>query len=180
MTNFEKDKNPNYDLLLDRIQSLENRLTHIESMLRIEWRGEKKAGIEEQLVDEKQRNEETESTVIEFGLAWLGSIVLLLGITFLMNYLDSLGFPLVSRIIAYFLTFLIIAFVYYQRNSFSILVNVISIFSPFLIFYITFSLYVTEGAPIIEHQFLALILLLLVVSGCHIHLACSSYSNYNG
>ena len=165
MANYENDKNPNNDVLLERIQSLEHRLASIESMLRIEWTGEKKSDFEALSAREVHTAEETESSVIENGLAWLGSIVLVFGIIFLMNYLDNLGFPLVSRIIAYSLTFFIIAFVYYQRKSFSVLVNVISIFSPFLLFYITLSLYVTAGTPIIENQFLALIFLLMVVAG---------------
>jgi hypothetical protein len=165
MANYENEKNPNNDVLLDRIQSLERRLTNIESMLRIEWAGEKKAGLEEAPGNEIYTSEETESTVIENGLAWLGSIVLVFGIIFLMNYMDNLGFPLMSRLIAYTLTFTLIAFVYYQRKSFSVLVNVISIFSPLLIFYITLSLYVTAGVPIIENQFITLMLLLMVAAG---------------
>ena len=78
MANFENDSNPNKDLLLERIQSLEHRLANIESMLRIEWAGEKKASSKEQLADEAHKAEEdkgqgeggSDHTICPFHVRW--------------------------------------------------------------------------------------------------------------
>ena len=37
MANYKNEKNQDYDYLLGKIQALENRLTSLESMLRVEW-----------------------------------------------------------------------------------------------------------------------------------------------
>ena len=67
--------NQNYDYLLGKIQSLEKRLSGIETLLKVEW-VEKSGGKDlEPITKEKLVVNNTESKIVEYGLAWLGSIL---------------------------------------------------------------------------------------------------------
>jgi len=163
MIEIDKDKSQNYNDLLDKIQSLEKRLSGIESILKVEWvdrAGEKKLEIAE---ENEHEDANTESKIVEYGLAWLGSIVLLFGIIFLLIYLDSLGLQITSRVAAYASTFAVITFIYFQQKTFPILVNVLTICAPLLLFCITLSLHFFSTNPIIAQPGLELILLLILV-----------------
>ncbi|MCK5468978.1 MAG: hypothetical protein KAI99_10715, partial [Cyclobacteriaceae bacterium] len=117
-----ENENPqNYELLSNKIQSLEKRLSSIESMLRIEWAGKEEKLKSSEKPEEGYTAENTESKIVEYGLAWLGSIVFLFGIIFLMTYTESLGYVISSRAIAYLATIMLVALAYYLRNSFPIL-----------------------------------------------------------
>lgn len=90
------------DSLVEKIKNLEVRLNRIESLLRIH------------LIDEDQQSKSienigqapatiklSESKIVESGLAWLGSIVFMLGIIFLTTFIENNGNPWLSKILAY-------------------------------------------------------------------------------
>ena len=163
MTNDPNEQNQNYDYLLGKIQSLEKRLNGIETLLKVEWvekSGEKDL---EPIIKEKLIVNNTESKIVEYGLAWLGSIVLIFGIIFLMNYTESLGYLFLSRGIAYLATILLIAVAYFLRNSFPILVYVLNICGVLLLYYITLRLHFFSDQPLIRQKSIGLILVLIII-----------------
>ena len=161
-----KDKNKdylNYDYLLTRIQSLEKRLSGIEKMLRVEWNEKTAANDIESIKEISNRSNNTESNIVEYGLPWLGSIVLIFAIIFLMNYTEGLGYLGLSRGFAYISTFILIGIAYYLRHSFPILVYVLNICGVLLLYYITMRLHFFSELPIISQKGIGIFLLLVVV-----------------
>ncbi|HAW51010.1 MAG TPA: hypothetical protein DCX54_01595 [Flavobacteriales bacterium] len=163
MSEIENKNNSENESLLSRIESLENRLTHIESRLRIEWVGKKEPAVGPSGIPEEHEEDSTESRIVEYGLAWLGSIVFSFGIVFLMSYLESLGYPVMSVAIAYIAAFMFIPISYFMRKSFPTLVNVLNIVGPILLFYITLRMHFFAEEPLLANQTLVLILMLVVV-----------------
>ena len=168
MTNPNDGDIHDHEYLLSKIQSLEKRLSSIESMLRIEWIQKKEES--EMKIDEEYTVERTESTIVEYGLAWLGSIVFIFGIVFLLSYLDSLGFFITSKIISYLSAFTLIAFSYYYRESFPILGKIVNFCAPLLLFYITVRLHFFTEQPLISQKWIGL-LLLMMLTGLQVYFA---------
>ncbi|MCK5207518.1 MAG: hypothetical protein KAQ79_05845 [Cyclobacteriaceae bacterium] len=159
-----ENENPqNYELLSNKIQSLEKRLSSIESMLRIEWAGKEEKLKSSEKPEEGYTAENTESKIVEYGLAWLGSIVFLFGIIFLMTYTESLGYVISSRAIAYLATIMLVALAYYLRNSFPILVHVLNICGMLLFYYITLKLHFFTEQPLIQQKSIGLLLLFILI-----------------
>ena len=164
MANIEKNHDQNYANLLDKIQSIETRLSGIESYLGIEWAKDPKKLINKKAPEDNGYTAEaTESKIVEYGLAWLGSIVFLFGIIFLMTYTESLGYVVSSRGIAYLATILLVALAYYLRNSFPILVYVLNICGILLFYYITLRLHFFSDQPLIQQKSIGLLLLFILI-----------------
>ncbi len=101
-----------------------------------------------------------ESRIGEYGLAWLGNIVLLLGISFLVQYLKN---PLISAIVGFASVGLIYGASYYSRKSFGYLSRLFAYCGHLLLFYITLQLHFFTESPLIESKIAATALLLIVV-----------------
>ena len=163
MTNLEDANETNYAGLLNKINALEKRLDGIESILRIEW-AQKEDEIKPNINPEDAYSaENTESKIVEYGLGWLGAIVFLFGIVFLMTYIEGLGYVLLSSASAYIATILLIAVAYYLRNSFPILVYVLNICSILLLYYITLRLHFFSDQPLIQQKSISLLLLFVLI-----------------
>lgn len=163
MPRTENENRHNYELLIEKIQSLEKRLSGIESMLRIEWVGEEQVLKPHAKPEELPTTEEAESKIVEYGLAWLGSVVFLFGIVFLMAYTESLGYLISSKIIAYLSTFILLTFSYFFRKSFPILVHVLNICGVLLLYYITARLHFFTEKPLISQMGIDLLLLFVII-----------------
>jgi len=159
MNTFEEKAN--YDQLAERVQLLEKRLTSMESLLRLEWRERENA----QESNQVYTAEHTESRLVEYGLAWLGGIVFLLGILFFMSYIHSIGYPVLSVIAAYVFTLLLMISAFGLRKQFPVLLNVLFICIPILLFYITLKLHFFTEQPLIATRGIAILLLLLLIAG---------------
>ena len=160
-----KDENIlNEDSLIKRITTLEKRLVKVESLLRLEYVGDKK--IQQSSIDEEETFtvDNAESHIIEYGLAWLGSVVFFFGIVFLMAYIAGLGYIGLSRIVAYAATFLLLGLAYFLRKTFSILTNVLNICCSILFFYITTKLYFFTEQPIIAQEAIVIALLFIIIA----------------
>lgn len=155
---------PDNQSLEDKIQSLETRLGKIEKILRIEWIGEAEEAEEaEKGLKKAGTNDTTESRIVEYGLAWLGSIVFLFGIIFLMSYIESLGYPVLSKAIAYIFTILVIGFAYNSRKSFPTLSYVLSICCVLLLYYVTIGLHFFSEEPLIPQKGIDLVLVFIII-----------------
>ncbi len=103
------DQESEMDEIRGQLNSMELRIRRLESALaypdahKIVSEGEQTRKIEEAVVSDTQTIEERglESQIGRFGLAWMGNIVLLFGITFLTQYLMTPGHQLVAVIIGF-------------------------------------------------------------------------------
>ena len=159
-----EDANSNQGPLVDRIKSLELRLRKIESILRIEWQGELEDTSVSPLTEDTYTAEHAETHIVQYGLAWLGSIVFVFGIVFLMSFTENLGHPLLAKIVAYLATFILLTSSYFLRKPFPVLANVLTICSSLLLFYITVKLHFFTEQPLLTQKGIAIFLLLLLIA----------------
>lgn len=152
-----------------KLELLESRLARLES----------KMGMLEKKVPETQKGftEEfesdinfnfglkslSESSIGEYGLAWLGNVVLLFGVIFLAQYINGLGYSLASAASGYVMAFGVLLVSYLIRNSHTNMSYLFSINGQFLVFYMTLRLHFFTPDPMIQSKPLALVLLILVI-----------------
>jgi hypothetical protein len=150
--------------VLELLRSLEKRVARIEEHLEIEEETEIHAGPG---IAEKETGAADESGIEfkigQFGLAWLGSIVILLGIAFLMAYTYGKGYTVLSSLFGYAATagFFIVARKW--RDSLPHLAAMLAIVSHLLLYYTTLRLHFFSDQPLIENKIIALVLLLAAV-----------------
>jgi hypothetical protein len=105
-----------------------------------------------------------ESQIGRFGLAWMGNIILLVGITFLTQYMMNLNHQLAAVVLGYLAaTSLFLVSGYLKRTnphlSFIFRMNSLAI-----MFFITLRLHFFSSAPLITGKTLAVILLMLIIA----------------
>ena len=101
------DQENEIDKIRSQLNSMELRIRRLESALACSdahntVSGDEQARkFEQAAVSDSQTDDERglESQIGRFGLAWMGNIVLLFGITFLTQYLMNLGHQLVAAFI---------------------------------------------------------------------------------
>jgi hypothetical protein len=152
------------EALSEQLHRLEKRISKIESVLSIdEWSIE----IEGEEIGSELKGEvktkKTESRIVEYGLAWLGSTVLVFGIIFLMSYTESIGYLIVSKIVAYLATVSLLTFAYFSRKTFPYLANVFYIASYLLFYYITVRLHFFTEDPLISSKGIVFFGLLILI-----------------
>ncbi len=100
----------------------------------------------------------------EFGLAWVGSAILFLGIVFLMAYAQSLGHRAIASATGYATTVgLYFAASFWSRSN-RYLSRVLLSSSLLLLYYTTMRLGFFSAAPLIANAYAALLLLIAVVA----------------
>jgi len=105
------------------------------------------------------KNESVESRVGEYGLAWLGTIVLFLSISSLMAYLYNNGYIVFSSILGYSLSVFVFVAVKYLRRTAPYLVLLLTLIGHILIYYTTLRLHYFSAQPLVSSMFITLILL---------------------
>ena len=155
----------------EKIDYLERRVSQLESLLGVRTvsHEEFKAYDRDLTVDElKQRpssaeNESAmESRIGEFGLGWLGSIVLLFGIVFISQYIQSSKEPLFSALIGYFASLVVFIIAKYISKSIPDLSFKFNMIIYILLFYITLRLHFLTNIPLITSPIIPLILLIII------------------
>lgn len=153
--------NSGYQELSDRLIALEKRVTLLESAKR-----------NEQVPAEEDENEEIsfkigqsgdtqyESNIGEYGLAWLGNVVLFFGITFLVEYLRISGYNVISSLFGFISVAGIFGFAYYFRISNPYMARIFNLNGYLLTFYVILKLHFLTADPIIANKAFGLILLL--------------------
>lgn len=155
-----------------RLKSLETRLTRLESVLVIperentDYSDEQAQPLEVSLNSEKTDVEEKglESQIGQFGLAWLGNIVLLFGIIFLTQYLMIQGYRFPSVILGYIAALSIFFLSTYLKKSNGPLSFMFKMNAQVLLFYLTLRLHFFSAAPIIVNYTISVILLLFLIA----------------
>lgn len=186
MSSSKNWDNPELEKLPEILSSLEQRIKRIEAKLGIEATETQLLSLniasDANLKDtESESNQEGdsffESSIVEYGLGWFGSIVLLFGITFLMTYTHNSGNVLLSTFIGYASVAGIFTISYYLRNSFPHLVYMLNISAFLLLYYVTLLLHYFSPNPLISNQIFALILLVAVI-GSQIYFAVQRNSEF--
>jgi len=165
MTGPVNDKNSNIEELLNKYDSLEKRISLIEARIGSAEIPLRKPQEEVQEFDISLGNgHDIEVKIGSHGLAWLGNIVLIFGIMFLMTYAQNLGYSLLPSILGYFLAGSIFFVAHKIRKSLSHLDFMLNFSGYILAFYVTLRLHFLTDHPVIS-QFgmgLAIILVLIV------------------
>lgn len=103
-----------------------------------------------------------ESRFGEFGLAWLGNLVLLFGIIFLMQYFQNTGLRTMAPVLGYISVAGLFAVSRYLRNSHQNMARIFSLNGYILLFVVTLKLHYFTKDPIISSTFAGLILVMAV------------------
>jgi hypothetical protein len=164
------DQNEEMEKILGRMHSLEVRLSRLENALSITdeesvFNTKQPLNQSDEPVSNTLSEEEQglESQIGRFGLAWLGNIVLLFGITFLTQYMISIGFRFFSFFLGYLAAAAIFSLESYLRKSNVHLSFIFSINAQILLFYMTVRLHFFSAAPLIPMKSIAIVILLLLV-----------------
>jgi hypothetical protein len=155
-----------------RLKSLENRLSRLESAFVIPGKetmnsSEEQVQTSEFLLNSKGINEEEkglESQIGQFGLAWLGNIVLLFGIIFLTQYLMIQEYRLLSVILGYLSALLIYFLSIYLKKTNVHLSFMFKMNSQVLLFYLTLRLHFFSNEPILSNKTASVLLLLFLIA----------------
>jgi hypothetical protein len=165
------DRDSELEKINNRLQSIELRLSRLESsgiiannepFLISELRDQ---GDDRPLNTETLQEEEKgfESQIGRFGLAWLGNIVLLFGITFMTQYLMILGQQILSVIFGYTAAAAIFFLANYLKKTNEHLAFMFRMNALILLFYVTIRLHFFTVSPVISDKTISLLLLLLLV-----------------
>jgi hypothetical protein len=166
------DQNEEMEKILGRMHALEVRLKKLEEALLStgdvkNFAEENSYSAEESRIITEINNEEEkglESQIGRFGLAWLGNIVLLVGITFLSQYLMNLGYGLISILLGYLSAAAIFYMGYYLVRSNSHLSFIFRINALVLFFYITVRLHFFTVDPLIQQKTISVLILILFLA----------------
>ena len=104
-----------------------------------------------------------ESNIGEYGLAWLGNIVLFFAIVFLWQYFNDAGKPIVSLIVGGLSVAGVFVMSHYFRRSFTYLSFMFNLFGYIILYYIILRLHFYNDKPLLANSVLSVILLLVVV-----------------
>jgi hypothetical protein len=166
------DQNEEMEKIRKSLQSLEVRLSRLESVLNktdneLYLRSNEQVQKVNTLLSPATINEEDkglESQIGQFGLAWLGNIVLLFGIAILTQYLMNQGHRFSSVFLGYIATASIFFLAGYLKKTNGHLSFIFKINAQILLYYITLRLHFFSTSPILPDKTISVILLLIVVA----------------
>lgn len=162
-------KKEDLEKILNRLDSIEERIASLETS--------KEQIRQLQSVSEDDTEEEDsgfsdlkisisapfESNIGEYGLAWLGNIVLFFAIVFLWQYFNDAGKPIISLIVGGLSVAGVFIMSHYFRKSFTYLSFMFNLFGFIILYYIILRLHYYNDKPLLLNQVFASILLLIVV-----------------
>jgi hypothetical protein len=166
------DQESELDKIRSQLNSMELRIRRLEST----WAysdagktintGKPAQKVEQDAVSDDLAGEEKglESQIGRFGLAWMGNIVLLFGITFLTQYLMNLGHQFVAVILGYIAAAAIYFLSDYLKKTNIHLSFMFKMNAQVLLFYITLRLHFFSAEPLISNKAFSVFLLLLIVA----------------
>jgi hypothetical protein len=172
MTNQESGRQPDDSSVRDKLNSLEDRIVLLEK----EILGLKQPETRTKPVEQPEDEDFTlklpwegaegvmESKFGEYGLAFLGNIILLFGIIFLTHFISSGGYPLVSFFIGISAFAGIMLLARYIRKSYQYLAFVFTLSGNILLFYTVVRLHYFTAPPVISNGIIV-VAMLLIISG---------------
>lgn len=168
--------------VFQRLQEIESRLSNLE-------KNTGKAKSREIYVnfdaDDKERDSakgssgEIESKIGEYGMAWLGNIVLLVGIIFILQFLDANGNLLFSTLLAYVSVIGIYSLAFFLKKQHAYMSRLFSYNGHLLLFIVTLKMHFIGVDPLIDNDFAGIALIMLVI-GALIYLSVRNTSQILG
>ena len=156
------------EAILEKLSLLERRVRIIEGEIGIKtlYRGEEVENRNLGTAGRKDAKEKRglESGFGESGLAWIGNIVLIFGIIFLMQYVQNKGQALLAEIIGYLLVSGIFMLAWFMRKTYATLSGTFNFSAMVLLFYVTLRLHFFDTVPLLSQEWPAILLLLAVVA----------------
>lgn len=167
MNHTDHSNSSESEQLLKRIQSIEKRISRIEHYLgSIKFtRGDLSSASsnipqkDHTLADFEKQEDNIELRVGESGLAWLGSIVLLLAISFLISYTKNIGHGILASLIGYSSALCILGVSHLLLKPFPHLVFVLKVSAHLLLYYVTLQLHFFTPQPLIQKTWINILLL---------------------
>ena len=160
-----------FDRLITRISDLEKRMVRLEGefvppnervMIRNSRTTDSYIAIEPQ--EATGQNESVESRVGEYGMAWLGNIVLLFGILFLTQFLQKNNQELYSLVFGFASVAGIYAAGYYTKKSFPYLSRLFTYNGHIMLYIVSMRIYVFAGSRVIDNALIGYGIVLLVIT----------------
>jgi hypothetical protein len=176
MINHDELKYEDLQKILKRIDSLEERIIRLESNKEIINQVQTVPGNEPGEEDPESFNlsislsSPFETKLGEYGLAWLGNIVLFFAITFLWQYFNDSGKPVFSIIVGIFSVAGVFLLSHYSRKDYSYLSFMFNLFGFVILYYMILRLHYYNDKPIITSQVFATFLLLITI-GVQLYIA---------
>jgi hypothetical protein len=171
---MDKQESFSPEELSHKISALEERLNRVELLLRHKsgqgvpaYRSAEEQDDDEQLSE--ITNPFTESKVFEYGLAWIGSAVLLLGMIFFMSFVTNKFGGIISFILGLSsatLTFLLSG---YLKRTLPYMAAMFKICGHLLVYYSLLKLHFFESTPAVENMWIVLLLLILSIAAMIYH-----------
>ncbi len=165
-TDSVQSDNLGYQNIAEKLDALEKRIARLEAVIRTSEIPLKIGeSTEEGLQGVKKEDtveEQIESSIGEYGLAWLGNVVLFFGIIFLAEYLRNSGLDAISTFLGFGTVVLIFSIAKYLRSSNPYMARIFDLNGYLLVFYVVLRLHFFTVHPIISGKAGGLILLLIV------------------
>ncbi len=177
-----QDKSASYNELLDKIHQLEQRVSYLEDGADLKQISRSKRRKEsDQDASESESHdpvihlsdtpgpskdhegEVLESRVGEYGMAWLGNIVLFFGIIFLSQFLHNQNLLAISVLFGFTAVALIYLTGHLSRKSVPFMSSLFFYNGHILLFFVSLRLHFLTGNPVIENVFLGRGIVLLVI-----------------
>ncbi|MBA4410993.1 MAG: hypothetical protein Q8S54_10865 [Bacteroidota bacterium] len=167
---IEKSDSLELKTIREELQQLKTRITRLEASFdmqkgtknQIPAIGSEQPDDDFELNFSSKSDDSIEFRVGEYGMAWLGNIVLLFGISFLVQYLQNSGYKVFSALIGFILVGGIYAGAYYTRQSLSYLSKLFAYTGHLLLFYMALRLHFFQDEPLIPNKLAGLFVLVLV------------------
>jgi hypothetical protein len=148
-----------------KLNALESRITKLEGKLTKVLSSKYETDEAEEVETEKENlnqvdNAVLESRIFEYGLAWLGSIILIFGIIFLMTFMQNNISGILAAALSFGAAGLVFFLAYYLRNSFPYMAYMFTLSGHLLVFYIITRLFFFTSQPLLPAKGIVLVLLL--------------------
>lgn len=167
MKNPTPSNESNQQLLIDRLNDLDMRMSKIEQSLKYVPQVQAYLRMQEEEEEDfkirRPKDTAIESNLVEYGLTWLSTIVFILGVIFLMAYIRNIGFPLIASLTGYMAATGIFVFTYLFRKSLSHIINFLNTSGFLLVYIVTVRLHYFSTEPIITNTGLAIMLVSVAI-----------------
>jgi len=166
----EKSHLNELEILRKELFNLNERLARVEESLSImksdSFQPEKKTAIQ---ADEDfevnfpfQSKNSIEFSVGEYGMAWIGNIILLFGIIFLVGYLQNTGNQILSVAVGFIAVAGLFASSFYTSGSYSLLSKLFVYNGHLLLFYMALRFHYFQENPLVKNEIAGFSILIIV------------------
>lgn len=166
MDEHSQSKEQSIEQVLRRLEELEIRISRLENnevVPSLQVFNQHADLTKNESLSGEMENEEIESKVGEYGMAWLGNIVLLFGIVFLVQLFKNQEHTIFSSVFGFASVAGVYLTSYLIRRSYPYMSNLFTYNGHLLLFIVTLKLHFSSE-PLISNKYIGLFLILIVIS----------------